>query len=565
MSERNLTAVIWIFWIILRECADVGCTNETRQNNTWREWDFSPSNRKCVYLKLDNRSSSANLNQINQCDYEPKSSEPPSWLQHQRSTLSPNFPGIDWNVSMPRENFQLILLAIPHVKNKKECACDPRENVNLLQNIPNAKDSSMSIKKDVPASSTFIDIFTGCYYFVMRNEKKKSWLWGPYFYNTTHPVHDPTLKCHYEDVSNVAIETSRILPFTITVPTTCMELNLMLWEIDKEKSTKEGDFDMSTSRPSQICHVNMVANLTFRCQYNDTDLTLSWPMEHKYSTDGAWSVKVVWKGLKEGDVCYSPEFSQTNMPNVLNCSEFQLDFRQWKNYATFGKIKLSCYNKAKIPEAGWNLHELALTSVAVLLVSILLFWMFKFFRIRRRGRNVENDVTFNTINPLLYKEKPNRILIIYTKGPSSFIEEMRSFRDKLEERCDCPVYDLQSDEDSDLNVELGSNEWIDRLLKHGCKVIWVDTPQFRLLVENDESRIKLYEDYAVDFRDTAIPFALATAKTLYQDPITQYRDHFIVRWNGFEVTDGPDDPLAVISPHTRFRLPEHFDELCSHL
>ncbi|XP_046737932.1 uncharacterized protein LOC124406540 [Diprion similis] len=603
MSGKNFTTFIPVCWIILRVCVDVGLGQETGQDNTWREWDYHPPHRKCKIRKLDNQLSSANLSQKNQCDYEPKSSDPPSWLQHQQSTLSQDFSVINWNVSTPRENFKLTLLMIPHVKNKTECACDPREDNNLLQNTPNDEDSSLSIKKDIPANGMFIDIFTGCYYFEMKNEEEKGWLWGPYFYNTTNPVHDPTFRCDYEDVSKVAIETNRTLPFNMTIASTCFRLNLMLWEIDKENLTEDGDFDLTTLPPSQRCEVEMIDsdtfkltavvcyhlfdmgnryhgqpsmcqnqsngpmrnNLTFRCLRNDTDLRLWSQVAFKNLTGGAWSVVVEWTGLKEGAVCHFAEFSQTYISILPGCDDYLNDFLQWTNAIEIGRTKLSCFRDNKKPAAGWTHLELASTSVAILLVSILLLWMFKFFRIRRGGNHVGNDVPFNTINPLLYKDNPKRILIIYTKGPSSFMEEMRSFRDKLKQRCGCPVYDLQSDEDNDLNVEFGSNEWIDRLLKHGCRVIWVDTPQFRLLVENDESRIRLDEDYTVDFRDTSIPFALATAKTLYQDPITQYRDHFIVRWTGFEVTDGPDDPLAVISPHTRFRLPEHFNELCSHL
>ncbi|XP_046591637.1 uncharacterized protein LOC107224711 [Neodiprion lecontei] len=569
MRERNLTVSIWICWIILRVCADVGYSKETGHNNTWREWNFSPPQRTCVKFKFDSQSSSANLNQNNQCDYEPKSSEPPSWLQHQQSTQYTDFAGfsgIDWNVTSPRENFNLTLLAKPHVKNKKECPCDPTKDINLLQNTPKAEDSSLSIKKGVPANGTFIDIFTGCYYFVMTNREEKSWLWGPYFYNTTYPLYDTTLKCHFENISQSAALTSRALPFHMTIRTTCLQLNLELWEIDKEKFATESDLNAITSPATQICHVRMNEKKELNkpiCKKSDTNLSLSWPLDHENLTNGAWSIKVEWEGLKQGDVRYFAQFSQTVIQK--QCRDLWLKVGQWRNYALIGRFYLTDFEKPGKPKDEWNLDELSLISVGVLLAVILLFWMIKFFRIQHARSHTGNDVPFNTISPLLYKEKPNRILIIYTKGPDSFMEEMRSFRDNLKERCGCSVYDLQSDDDNDLNVEFGSNEWIDRLLKHGCRVIWVDTPQFRSLVENDKSYVEPDEDYIDDFRDTSIPFALATSKTLYQDPITQYRDHFIVRWNGFEVTDGPDDPLAVISPHTRFLLPEHFDELCSHL
>ncbi|XP_046589358.1 uncharacterized protein LOC107218980 isoform X2 [Neodiprion lecontei] len=375
---------------------------------TWREWNFSPPHRKCVNLKIDNQFSLAKPSLNNQCDYESKTSQPPSWLQHQRSTLFQDFPdftGIDWKVSKPRENFKLTLLAKPHVKNKKECPCDPRKDFNLLQNMPNKKDSSLSIKKGVPANGTFIDIFTGCYYFVMTNREEKSWLWGPYFYNTTYPVRDPTVRCQFENVSNAVIETSRILPFNLIIPTTCIEMNLKLWEIDEEKFKKASDFSVTTSPASQICHVSMVANLTFGCEYNHTNLNLSWPMEHQNLTKGAWRVKVVWEGLKEGDVCYFLELSQTYKRSIPGCSNLLFNPTQWKNYATIGRLDLPCYKKLKEPGAGWNLDELRLIAVAVLLAAILLFWILKLFRIRCGRSHMGNDVPFNTINPLLNKEK----------------------------------------------------------------------------------------------------------------------------------------------------------------
>lgn len=66
-------------------------------------------------------------------------------------------------------------------------------------------------------------------------------------------------------------------------------------------------------------------------------------------------------------------------------------------------------------------------------------------------------------------------------------------------------------------------------MKNGCKIIWIDTPKFRLRLHNDQlNEDHLNYDGGFDFRDTSLRYAVNLAKTTFENT-NQYRRHFVLR------------------------------------
>lgn len=83
---------------------------------------------------------------------------------------------------------------------------------------------------------------------------------------------------------------------------------------------------------------------------------------------------------------------------------------------------------------------------------------------------------------------------------------------------------MYSPKDFDTVTKLGANGWVKKLLIDGSKVVWIDTPQLRSRFDGNQKR-----DTWSDFRDAAVPFAVSLVTNLFQNPTTQYLDHFVVR------------------------------------
>ncbi|KAK0177932.1 hypothetical protein PV328_001928 [Microctonus aethiopoides] len=161
------------------------------------------------------------------------------------------------------------------------------------------------------------------------------------------------------------------------------------------------------------------------------------------------------------------------------------------------------------------------------------------------------------------------IVLLYAKGPKSYMEFMSNFRDILELYCTCHVYDWYAACEWDAVARVSACEWAGELFKKNYRTVWIDTPTARSLITaqitNDTNLLQSNLDSISDFRDIAFPAVLNCAKRSIVDAKLQYSKHFIVRLEGHNNENSADDPFADLSPHARYLIPYHLSQLCSHL
>ena len=97
------------------------------------------------------------------------------------------------------------------------------------------------------------------------------------------------------------------------------------------------------------------------------------------------------------------------------------------------------------------------------------------------------------------------------------------------------MYDWYAPEEWDNAATVGGYEWVVKLLKKDCRVVWIDTSRARSLfisqynlIGSKVSRNTKIDEF-VDFRDTAFPAIVDLAKRSFQHIILQYSRHYIVR------------------------------------
>ncbi|XP_033212931.1 uncharacterized protein LOC117170327 isoform X2 [Belonocnema kinseyi] len=173
----------------------------------------------------------------------------------------------------------------------------------------------------------------------------------------------------------------------------------------------------------------------------------------------------------------------------------------------------------------------------------------------------------------LKKEKANvkDIVLLYTKESKTFMKTMSDFRNALERCVKCHVYDWHAPEEWDNVATVGGYEWVAKLLRKDCRVVWIDTAKARslfasqyILINTKFARNAKAEKFA-DFRDSVFPAVVDLAKRSLQHMMMQYSKHYVVRIEGFGNLDETSDPFADISPHVRYIIPHHLRELCFHL
>ncbi|KAK0181130.1 hypothetical protein PV327_003438 [Microctonus hyperodae] len=161
------------------------------------------------------------------------------------------------------------------------------------------------------------------------------------------------------------------------------------------------------------------------------------------------------------------------------------------------------------------------------------------------------------------------ILLLYAKGPKSYMAFMSNFRDILKLYCSCHVYDWYAACEWDTVARVSACEWAGELFKKNYRTVWIDTPTARALITaqitDNTNSLQSNVDSISDFRDIAFPAVLNCAKRSIIDAKLQYSKHFIVRLEGYNNENCADDPFADLSPHARYLIPYHLSQLCSHL
>ncbi|KAH0535242.1 uncharacterized protein LOC123267404 isoform X1 [Cotesia glomerata] len=187
-----------------------------------------------------------------------------------------------------------------------------------------------------------------------------------------------------------------------------------------------------------------------------------------------------------------------------------------------------------------------------------------------KSTNCEIDsVDTDDANEKLKKQENDckAIVIFYARESENFIKFMVYFREIIEYFCNCHVYDWYAPNEWNSVAKVGAFDWANNLFKNNYRVIWIDTPATRSLINiknsvNNFHDDRLNIDSISDFRDLAFAPILDCVKRNIE---LQYTKHFIVRLEGYCYENSREDPFADLSPHARFIIPHHLKQLFSHL
>ncbi|XP_017762561.1 PREDICTED: uncharacterized protein LOC108552494 [Eufriesea mexicana] len=164
------------------------------------------------------------------------------------------------------------------------------------------------------------------------------------------------------------------------------------------------------------------------------------------------------------------------------------------------------------------------------------------------------------------------IILLYPKGPESFMALMADFRGILSRVCQCVVHDWYDGIEWNYVAEIGAFDWFAEMLHKECRVVWIDTPIMRSLIRqkfNKNDFLKNSEQYSFikigDFRDVVFPTVFSLSKRNIEQSSLYQPKHFIVRLKGFENFENDNDPFVHLSSYMRYFIPQDLNLLCSHL
>lgn len=160
------------------------------------------------------------------------------------------------------------------------------------------------------------------------------------------------------------------------------------------------------------------------------------------------------------------------------------------------------------------------------------------------------------------------IVLLYTKGPESFMALMTDFRETLSQVCQCIVHDWHNGIEWNNVAKIGAFDWFAKMLHNECHVVWIDIPILRSLItqslnKNNSEQYNLIK--IGDFRDTVLPTIFNLSKRNIEQSAINQSKHFIVRLKEFENFENDNDPFIDLSPHIRYVLPQDLNLLCSNL
>ncbi|XP_048506463.1 uncharacterized protein LOC105692341 isoform X1 [Athalia rosae] len=511
---------------------------------------------------------------------------------HTSSELSPGFLqygklvdgtkeviGLKAKVRNRTENSTLFLLANPFIKVKKDCPayiskCEDFREYHLAYDI--------TVGADENERYIFAKIFTGCYYFVLRTKSGKIRSSAPYFQNTSYHFYDTRLRIFLgEDyMPDNIIEEPKLTNF-IHVPNTCFRLRAKLFMLDRlERANVNPTDEIEEGRISATQDCTLISTGSNNCTISPLTTNVRFEASTEVDENGdGWEAVITWTHLKRGGAYYCVKFTQYND----TCDMKYADLMTWVPSDNIITCNLVHHNESNNhngngPDADWGtdwklIQNVFLVLVGLAVIATLIYWMWKYRELIFSDRVLSNfNLGVDHIEPEDYrlpydKKESNQILLIYAKESEPFMKTMKIFKNRLQQGCGCHVHDLYSVDEFDEIAKLGGSGWVEDRLRDGCKVVWVDTPKFRSQSNRNkmskEDQTKYPEED--DFRAAIIPYAITIATSLFQNATTQYRRHFVVRMTGFEVEDGPNDPLLTVSPYTRYWIPVHFSLLCHDL
>ncbi|XP_046474113.1 uncharacterized protein [Neodiprion pinetum] len=464
-----------------------------------------------------------------------------------------------------QEDLNVSIFAYPYIDNEADCPADkPNSSFSNTVKYHCVNQTIYFQNESQHQNLSYSNLFTGCYYIQLSNKECKTWVKGPTFYKTMTPYIDTKIK-HSNGVFLPEDSTaSRTYRVKLSIPFKCYEVNVNLWEC----STGALPSEMCAERkdhPTQSCTFSIHDKP--RCDYPFPAPKLK--IRDCNSTSGSerWTADIEWTGLKRGSASYYSMYARSNS----RCSYKIIRYTNcWKPAYKSGVISHGIQDANSTPpedvlaSSSTILPIIGYVALGVIIILILFYWIWKCGVIKCAENSTTHilpQISGVMIN-LDYVKKSRQILLMYAKGSPDFMAKMNTFRDEIQRKCQCHVYDLQSEEDANTIADMGPIRWTEQILREGSKVIWIDTPQLRSLLKNSKSDEE-EEEYARDFRNPAFLFALDHIISISENVIAQYQRYFVVRCKEFKVdNDCDDDPLLAVSPQARYPIPDRFEDLC---
>ncbi|XP_070152617.1 uncharacterized protein [Polyergus mexicanus] len=480
---------------------------------------------------------------------------------------------------------------------------------NTNQSVKYNDNSTVSLCED-NIKLWFQHIFTGCYAvrFYIGRQKHAIKDYNK-FVNTTYQrteVTEPQFICKYD--SNYNIDQRKFLDIVKKLKYKIEYIYIYIYyRHEITNFTLDASLPIDTGLLLEVALISPLKNSEQGCVWNGEPLKSTWTINLE-TLENHCNVKLMHTGSGEYMKIVQCNFQIQTTPTARYCFIFNIfDDRCYKNTiwkpphantmpCTWVKrcMNASLYHKSgemiksdKLLTA--NLHLLLPIIVIVLIVSgiigTLCFWHLCIRKkkitlyVNPQHDDFLNSACFRSTDLSIVDNNDNEkeidhdnfssddIVLLYTKNSISFMALMKDFRETLAKMCSCSVYDWYDEAEWNNVAKIGPVSWFTKLLNGKCRAIWIDTPTIRSIVtsrENDSSLNKVGKYYEIggDFRDVAFPVVLELAKRNTNDAVHQYRRHFVVRFEGLESTANVNDPFLDLSPHARYRMPQHLAQLC---
>lgn len=513
------------------------------------------------------------------------------------------------NFSPPKEEcrYKVALVVNPLIKSSEECekvifhakGIDVQEvhtaekSYCIFNNHLNkSQESQTPYCQDEKLTMWYENIFTGCYALRFRISENEFVFRGQLFIKTDHlhsSINAPDFHCKYTSVPNDSDPSFEKLTFSTSTSNDIHFAGLqqqiaVLSSLDRDKENSCVKFNKRTIF-SHTIYTDRINATTENCTLTIADKGSGQNVECNFEFQSSKSARFCFVIHFLDDRCKKATRWNPPIKGYLPCTWVQ----------TCTKIET---NPLLVIRGGSLQDQEQIASTQLLCLPFIIIAFIIFLTIigsiycihRLRSKNSkcnsstcsidlkeEDDSKYFETDEFRYeddakKEKQDRdIILLYVKGPKSFMKMMADFRNILERCLKCHVYDWFAPEEWDNVATVGGYEWIGKLLKKDCRVVWIDTSKARALfasqynlIDTNVSRNKDIEEFS-DFRDCVFPAIVDLAKRSFQHILLQYSRHFVVRIEGLDTLDEGSDPFSDLSPHARYIIPHHLRELCSHL
>ncbi|XP_026302102.1 uncharacterized protein LOC100579054 [Apis mellifera] len=417
--------------------------------------------------------------------------------------------------------YELILLANESINEKK---CMNYNFNNSYKNEIHSRNIICFVSNNKQYQNTGIlvpYVFTACYsvQFNFQDTKMIKMIKNNKFLRTNYERKDiePILQCTYEYI----------------------ELN---------NTNKWVYFDIYSPIPIITVQIKLGILYNDICSFNDEDVP-----------GGYWNFHLLDNYLEDNNHNFNITW-QTSLKKANYCATIYLcDDIRYKNNTLWSPLH-ECFWYKSCQNINTIVHNIPVNIIFITLFTIIgIMYLIYIIYIYK---DIKKKIKWEDINI-------NRdIVLLYTKGPESFMALMTDFRETLSQVCQCIVHDWHNGIEWNNVAKIGAFDWFAKMLHNECHVVWIDIPILRSLItqslnKNNSEQYNLIK--IGDFRDTVLPTIFNLSKRNIEQSAINQSKHFIVRLKEFENFENDNDPFIDLSPHIRYVLPQDLNLLCSNL